>query len=121
MLNRLSHDQFYSEYNQTVGVDFGSFYSEVQDFKLKLQIWDTAGDENFRGVTKIFYRSSDLVILCYSITDHQSFDNLKLWLEEVEAQCYGDVQVILVGCKQDLDYEREVSQEEAQEFMSKNS
>ena len=82
---------------------------QVEDLKLKLQLWDTAGNEQFRGVTKIFYRASHVFVLCYSITDRKTFDNLEDWLKEVDDQCYEDVQVILVGCKQDLDYEREVS------------
>ena len=109
MLTRLSHDQFDIEHNATVGVDFGSFYSQVQDCKLKLQIWDTAGVEAFRSVTKIFYRAADVVILCFSITDRKTFDSLELYLKDMDAQCYEDILVILVGCKQDLYYEREVS------------
>jgi len=52
----------------TVGVDFGSYLVLCEELIFKIQMWDTAGQESFRSITKIFYRSADVVILCYSIT-----------------------------------------------------
>ena len=83
ILTRLTKDFFDTEHNVTVGVDFGSCLIKVEDTIMKLQIWDTAGQEAFRSITKIFYRSADAVILGYSITDRSTFDNLKNWMREV--------------------------------------
>ena len=83
---------------------------------LKLQIWDTAGQEAFRSITKIFYRSADAVILSYSINQMKSFNNLSTWLNEVRDQCYPDVMLFMVGNKSDLESEREVTRERALAF-----
>ena len=61
-------NKFTEDHDVTVGVDFGSYMVRVEGNLYKLQIWDTAGQESFRSITKIFYRSADAVILGYSIT-----------------------------------------------------
>ena len=105
----------------TVGVDFGSCCIKVEDSFLKLQIWDTAGQESFRSITKIFYRAAHAVFLCYSINRRETFENLGNWLREVQEQCYPDVMIFLVGNKQDLESEREVSRESAIRFQRENN
>ena len=99
ILNRLTQDRFDTEHNCTIGVEFGSLCVKVEDTRLKLQIWDTAGQECFRSVTKIFYRAAHAVFLCYSITNRETFNSLESWLQEVEDQCYPDVMIFLVGNK----------------------
>ena len=88
---------------------------------MKLQIWDTAGQESFKSITKIFYRAAHAVFLCYSINNRGSFNNLKNWLKEVHEQCYPDVMIFMVGNKQDLESERSVSREEAIRFQYENN
>jgi small GTP-binding protein len=66
MLKRLTENKFL-EGQVTIGVEFNSFSVKVEGKLIKLQIWDTAGEENFRSVTKIFYRNTHAVILCYPI------------------------------------------------------
>ena len=80
ILNRLTQDRFDTEHNCTIGVEFGSLCVKVEDQRLKLQIWDTAGQECFRSVTKIFYRAAHAVFLCYSITNRETFNSLESWL-----------------------------------------
>lgn len=58
ILNRLTHDRFDSDHNCTIGVEFGSLAVKVEDTRIKLQIWDTAGMECFRSVLRIFYRDA---------------------------------------------------------------
>jgi GTPase SAR1 family protein len=50
-----------------------------------MHIWDTAGQETFRSVTKVFYRNTHAILLCYAINNRQSFEHIKSWLNEVEA------------------------------------
>lgn len=69
----------------TLGVEFSSFLVRVEDRVLKLQIWDTAGQENFRSVTKVFYRNTHAVVLCFPIDSRKAFENLKHWLNEIYA------------------------------------
>lgn len=105
MLKRLIENRFI-EGNVTIGVEFNSFVTRVEGKLIKLQIWDTAGEENFRSVTKIFYRNTHAVILCYPINSAKSFTNVEHWLQEVQSQCSEDVQVFLTGNKADLETQR---------------
>lgn len=99
-----------------MGVEFGSFLVRVEDKVLKLQIWDTAGQESFRSITKIFYRGAHAAICGYSITKRDSFENLFDWLHEVKASCSTEVLPILMGNKTDMQHLREVSFEEGLRF-----
>jgi len=83
VLKRLTEDDFKDDHDITVGVEFGSTLIKVEDKTLKLQVWDTAGQESFKSITKIFYRGAHVVILAYSIIQAISFENLSDWLREV--------------------------------------
>lgn len=115
MLKRLTENKFI-EGQVTIGVEFHSFTCKVNDKYVKLQIWDTAGEENFSSVTKIFYRNSHAVILCYPINSLKSFQNVPKWLGEVKNQCSEDVLVFLSGNKADLQAQRQVSEEIVREY-----
>ena len=68
LLHKLTEGELKPEHTVTIGVEFGNYALMLDDKSLiKLQIWDTAGEENFRSVTKIFYRNTHAVILCYPI------------------------------------------------------
>ena len=71
-----------------------------------MKIWDTAGQESFRSISKIFYRACHAVILCYSIDNLESFDHLQEWVFEAQSQCDPDTKIFLIGCKSDLEEER---------------
>ena len=103
VLKRLVENDFKEEHDVTVGVEFGAFLIRVEDKVLKLQIWDTAGQESFRSITKIFYRGAHVAILGYAITKRDSFENLHDWLHEIRASCSPEVIPILIGNKSDLD------------------
>ena len=104
----------------TVGVEFGSYLIKVEDKTLKLQIWDTAGQECFRSITKIFYRGAHVVILSYSLIQGASFENLTGWLKEVRTQCSPDVMLFLMGNKSDMDSLRVVTPESILDFKEQN-
>ena len=76
VLKRLVENEFKEDHDVTVGVEFGSYLIKVEDKTLKLQIWDTAGQESFRSITKIFYRGAHAAILGYSINKRDTFENL---------------------------------------------
>lgn len=116
-MKRLVENEFKEDHDVTVGVEFGSYLIRVQDKILKLQIWDTAGQESFRSITKIFYRGAHCAILAYSVGRRDSFENLVDWLKEVRNSCSPDVKIFLIGNKSDLSpAQREVTFEEALDF-----
>ena len=79
LLMRLTENDFKEDYEVTVGVEFGSFLVKIEDQIIKLQIWDTAGQESFKSLNKIFYRGSHCVFLIYDLTKHESFQNVEEW------------------------------------------
>ena len=84
---------------------------------IKLQIWDTAGQERFRTLTASYYRGAQGIIIVYDVTDRDSFENVRTWIEEIEKYSKPGVCKILVGNKCDATVdERQVSTEEAREF-----
>lgn len=72
------------------------------DTVVRLQIWDTAGQERFRSISKLYYRGANACILCYSITDAQSFAEMGLWLKELRRNLPSDIVLHVVGTKADI-------------------
>lgn len=71
--------------------------------KIKLQTWDTAGQEAYRTITKAYFRGSDAVALVFAVTSRKSFNNVGLWMEEARKGCFGKLNFFLVGNKCDLE------------------
>uniref|UniRef100_A0A914HYT1 Ras-related protein Rab-39B n=1 Tax=Globodera rostochiensis TaxID=31243 RepID=A0A914HYT1_GLORO len=105
----------------TVGVDFYARMVEIKpNYRIKLQLWDTAGQEKFRSITRSYYRNSVGVIVVYDITNRRTFEHVVDWLAEAEANLGGpdpaQLVFLLVGHKADLEEQREVLYEEGEYF-----
>jgi Ras-related protein Rab-2A len=124
MLLRFTEDRFKEQHNVTIGVEFGSRAIKVDGQNIKLQIWDTAGQESFRSITRSFYRKADGVILMYDITARHTFENCSDWLDEIKQNSSLDIVIYLVGNQIDLDADagesREVTTEEGSAFFQQN-
>lgn len=115
MLYRFTEDKFDAEHNVTIGVEFGMKMIKINDRNIKLQIWDTAGQETFRSITRSYYREAAGVILCYDVTNRKSFNDIIGWLEDIRKT--SDVaNIILVGTKTDLENKRIISIEEGKQM-----
>ena len=113
-------DFFEDYYAPTVGFEFYSLNVKLNDQIIKLQIWDTCGQEEYKSLISNFYRNSSLAILTYAINNKISFDNLEMWLNEVKTLCSPDVKIFLIGNKNDLEDNREVPKEKAENFSKDN-
>ena len=120
LTNRASKERFSSDYSPTLGFEFRTFSTNVENKIVKLQIWDTCGQEVYRSLITNFYRNSHLAMLVYSIDSKNSFVSLNQWLKEVKINSNPDIKIILIGNKSDLDNERQVSYEEAKKFKEEN-
>jgi Ras-related protein Rab-1A len=116
ILLRFSEDTFSESYISTIGVDFKISMLTLDGKVIKLQIWDTAGQERFRTITSSYYRGSHGIIIVFDITNLDSFDNIRQWLQEIQHYSNERVSKLLVGNKSDLDYKRQVSYETAKEY-----
>ena len=100
----------------TIGVDFKIRTIDVDGKTIKLQIWDTAGQESFQSITKIFYRGAHGVLLTYDMTQLDSYMNLQHWFSEIKNQSEPDALIFLVANKKDKETEREVSTAKGESF-----
>jgi small GTP-binding protein len=114
ILSRYLKDEFSIETKATVGVEFGSKRVDLNGVKVKIQIWDTAGQERYRSITNAYYKGSKGALLVYDISRKASFENVDKWMEELKMNSDGEVSVILIGNKSDMENEREVTREEGQ-------
>lgn len=83
--------------------------------------WDTAGQERFRTITSSYYRGAHGIIIVYDVTDKDSFNNVKQWLNEIDRYACENVNKLLVGNKCDMESKRAVTFEEAKEFADSHS
>lgn len=97
----------------TIGFDFYS--TDIS--QIKVNIWDSAGQETFRPIIRSYYKNSNGIILVYDITDLESFNNLVLWYKDVcEYLNINEVQLLVLGTKKDLENFRQVSQSQGLSF-----
>lgn len=102
----------------TIGVDFKIKHLIVGEKKLKLTIWDTAGQEKFRTLTSSYFRNAQGIILVYDVTERETFTNLsEVWAKEIELHSTNqDCVKMLVGNKVDKESERVITKEEGIAF-----
>jgi small GTP-binding protein len=117
---RFSKGFFQEKYKMTIGVDFHvktiKIESDNGDIRVKLQIWDTGGQERFSSIRPMYYRGALGALLIFDLTSTSSFEHLPQWIEEVRANCKEDIPLLLVGNKDDLVDQRMVALEEINEF-----
>ncbi|CAG9331139.1 unnamed protein product [Blepharisma stoltei] len=112
---------FKEDHTVTIGVEYGAKNITISNTLVKLQIWDTAGQEDYRSITRTFYRNAHGIILMYDLTNLQTFENLDTWLNEAKQNAGDDVMIFLVGNVLDLaDEEREVDTDIAEKWAEEN-
>ena len=109
-------NNFEEYYQATVGFEFLTFNMKVNDKVIKLQIWDTCGQEIYKSLISNFYRNSSLAVLVYAIDNKESFTHVENWLNDLKSQANEDVRIFLVGNKADLEEDRKVSKEEGEKY-----
>src|SRR5437899_8952112 len=84
LLAKFTEDVFTPSYISTIGIDFKIKTLEINDKIVKLNLWDSAGQERFRSITKAYYRGCHGLLLVYDLTDLRSFENVAHWIEEID-------------------------------------
>jgi len=115
IITRFMYEHFDDTYQATIGIDFLSKTLYLEDRVVRLQLWDTAGQERFRSLIPSYIRDSSVAIVCYSIDNLQSFNNVKKWIEEVRGERGDDVLIMLCGNKCDL-HDREVAESDGHDL-----
>ena len=109
-------NNFEEFYTATVGFEFLTFNMRINNNVLKLQIWDTCGQEVYKSLISNFYRNSSLALILYAINNSDTFKHAETWLHDLKSQANPNVRVFLVGNKSDLEDERVVTKEEGERF-----
>ena len=120
LTNRATTNLLEDAYRATVGFEFLSFNVKMDEKVIKLQIWDTCGQELYRSLITNFYRNSSLAIIVYAINSKDSFDNIEMWLRELRTNSNPDVKAFLIGNKNDLEKERKITKEQGENYAKIN-
>jgi len=110
-------DTFSDNYLSTIGVELCHKEIKTEKYDIVLNIWDSAGQERFRAISKSCYQGSNGIIFVYDITKRQTFEGLKKWINDTEL--HGRIEKIICGNKVDLEKQREVPYQEVKEFGEK--
>ena len=120
IVTRYVKGEFSEDYMITIGMDFLTCNLKSDDKIFKLRLWDTAGSEKFRSITKGYYSNTCCALIVYDITNQNSFDSVKHWIEDVKNYTDKDTHLVLVGNKIDLKDQRKISKEDGQNLATQN-
>ena len=116
-LTRYADNTFQETHMSTIGIDYKLKNVQMENGKVaKLQIWDTAGQDRFRSITKNYYKGANGIVVIFSVVDKLSFVNIKSWINQIKAEVDDKVTIIIVGNKIDDEENREVTTEEGEEL-----
>lgn len=113
---RYVQDRFNERHHTTLQASFMNKKINLGGKRVNLSIWDTAGQERFHALGPIYYRMSNGAILVYDITDEDSFQKVKTWVKELKKMLGSEMCLIIAGNKVDLEKQRNVSVEDAEEY-----
>ena len=99
LLLQFTDKRFQPVHDLTIGVEFGARMINIEGKQIKLQIWDTAGQEAFRSITRSYYRGAAGALLVYDITRRDTFNHLTTWLEDARQHSNSNMVIMLIGNK----------------------
>ena len=118
-LMRYADNTFQEIHMSTIGLDYKLKNVQLDDGKIvKIQIWDTAGQDRFRSITKNYYKGAHGIILIYDVTSRKTFDSVKNWISQIKEEVSDKVNIILVGNKIDDVQNRKVTFDEGEKMAS---
>lgn len=103
MLLRICENKFIKSHLTTIGMDFKTKNLELDGKKVHLQIWDTAGQDRFKTITKNYYKGAHGIMMAYAINDRNSFNNIDNWMKQIKDHASEAVAIVLVGTKCDVE------------------
>ena len=121
ILLRFSRNTFDPGHQATLGIEFANKHLIYNNTDYLIQIWDTAGQENFRSVTRAYYKASAVAMVVYDITKEESFEHIQSWLKDCKDLAPKTVLLVLVGNKTDLEDQRVISKERGENLAKENN
>ena len=122
IINRYIDNKFTNKFESTITVETKKkLYQIDNDNIAELNIWDTAGEEKFRTITKQFYKDTHGALIVYDITNKESFERINFWLKDLIDFSPPDIIIYLIGNKIDLEKKREVEFNEGKKYSEENN
>ncbi len=118
IIKRFVENTYQGKYVTTVAVDLTVKLIELDGKKIKLQLWDTVGNDRYRSLTTAYFRGAQGVMVVYDITKERSFNSLTEWCRQIEEYASPDVSTMIIGNRCDLELQREVSKERGQQVAA---
>ena len=116
-LMRYSDNVFVENYITTIGLDYKLKTIKLDSGKvIKVQLWDTAGQDKYRTIAKNYYKGSHGILLLYDITKISSFENIREWIQDIRLEVSPKSIIFLIGNKIDLTDQRKISKEQGEEL-----
>ena len=124
ILSRFANGTFNSNYLATVGLDNFTKDETIDDKNVRIKICDTAGQERYKALTKGFFRNAQGIMIVYDVTNQESFENLKNWIQSIKDNMGNDflerIPIVIIGNKIDSD-EREIKTEDGETFCKQQN
>ena len=118
-LLRYTDDTFLDLHMATIGLDYRLKTMILDDQRIvKVQLWDTAGQDKFRAITRNYYKGARGIILIYDVTNIKSYENIKKWINEIKEEISEEVTIVLIGNKIDNEGERKISKEQGEKLAN---
>jgi Ras-related protein Rab-8A len=112
-LMRYSDNVFVENYITTIGLDYKLKYVQLDTGEtIKVQLWDTAGQDRYRTIAKNYYKGSHGILLLYDVTKLSSFENIREWIKDIKEEVYEKAIIFLIGNKIDKTTERKITTEQ---------
>ena len=121
IIYRFVENKFSENYKATINLDFSYKNMKINDKIFRIQLWDTAGQEEFQSISRGYYKSGACALVVYDITDRETFNNVSSWVEECKNNGPSTITLVLVGNKIDLEDKRQVTYEEGEDFANRNN
>ena len=116
---RFAHGLFHDNEASTLQANFLSKAVNVDSKSVKMNIWDTAGQEKFRSIASNYYRQAKGALIVYDITDKATFDRVVAWVKELNQQAEPNISIVICGNKCDRESERQIPKQIAQDYAKK--
>ena len=120
ILQRYMKKTFDPGHQATLGIEFANKHIIYNNIDYLVQVWDTAGQENFRSVTRAYYKASAVAMVVYDISNEESFQHIQTWIKDCKDLAPKTVQLILIGNKSDLEDKRVISTERGKDLAKEN-
>lgn len=103
---RATKREFLEKISPTLGFEYFPFVLKYKEKVIKLEIWDTCGQESYRSLIKSFFTNSSLAIIVYSIDDLKTFNSVDEWIRQCKTLCSPETKFVLIGNKADVEDEK---------------